>query len=99
MSSIAYLSRRSLWTEKSQKEEIIEVYYRVYMESSSSIIETPKEASSFSQDTVLVPASHLKKNIYPMARHILLITAIVFGLCVIVFLIHQNGKSIYDNGL
>jgi hypothetical protein len=51
------------------------------------------------QGVVLVPASHLKKNIYPAARHILLIIIIIFALCVIVFLIHQNGKSIYDNGL
>lgn len=51
------------------------------------------------QETVTIPASHLKKNIYPMARHLLLIVAIAFGVSIILFLIHQNGKSIYDNGL
>lgn len=43
--------------------------------------------------------NHHKKNIYPSTRHVLLITFILFGLCLILFLIHQNGKSIYDNGI
>jgi hypothetical protein len=42
---------------------------------------------------------HHKKNIYPTARHFLLIISVLLALCVIIFLIHQNGKSIYDNGL
>lgn len=46
-----------------------------------------------------IPPMHLKRNIYPSARHILLIITVLFTICIILFLIHQNGKSIYDNGL
>lgn len=42
---------------------------------------------------------HHKKNIYPSLRHTILVAFVLLTICVIAFLIHQNGKSIYDNGL
>lgn len=42
---------------------------------------------------------HHKKNLYPAVRHILLIIFVLCTLTFIFFLVHQNGKSIYDNGL
>lgn len=42
---------------------------------------------------------HQKKNLYPAVRHILLVICVLFALAFIVFLMHQNGKSIYDNGI
>lgn len=42
---------------------------------------------------------HHKKNLYPVARHILLVACILFALCLIIFLVHQNGKSIYEHGV
>lgn len=45
------------------------------------------------------PTTEHKKNIYSTGRHLLLICCILFGLCLIIFLVHQNGKSIYENGL
>lgn len=42
---------------------------------------------------------HSKKNAYPAVRHILIIALVLFTLSIMIFLIHQNGKSIYDNGI
>lgn len=42
---------------------------------------------------------HLKRNLYPTVRHILLVLIVLCALCFIIFLVHQNGKSIYDHGL
>lgn len=46
-----------------------------------------------------VPHPNTVKNLYPAARHILLVTCILFSVCLIIFLMHQNGKNIYDNGI
>jgi hypothetical protein len=46
-----------------------------------------------------VSTVHLVKNIYPIARQIILVTCIIFSICLIIFLMQQNGKSIYDNGI
>lgn len=64
----------------------------------NNTLEEPS-TSPLLQENVLVPASHLKRNIYPAVRHILLVVTLAFALSVIVFLIYQNGKSIYDHGL
>jgi hypothetical protein len=40
-----------------------------------------------------------KRNIYPYVRHVFLACIILFAIAAIVFLIYQNGKSIYDNGI
>jgi hypothetical protein len=45
-----------------------------------------------------VPFMQHKKNLYPVVRHIFLVICILFAVAFIIFLIHQNGKSIYDNG-
>mgnify|MGYP003405193083 FL=1 len=42
---------------------------------------------------------HHTKNIYPAVRHALLIACILCALFIIIFLMYQNGKSIYDNGI
>ena len=60
-----------------------------------------------SQDTMVpeaiyvIPSQypHTNKNIYPSLRHILLTSFVIMCMALILFLIHQNGKSIYDNGL
>lgn len=38
-------------------------------------------------------------NLYPMFRHLFLTICILFTLAIIAFLIYQNGKNIYDNGI
>jgi hypothetical protein len=58
----------------------------------------PQTPSQQNSDTG-TPHVHLKKNIYPTARHLLLVACVLLTLCVLVFLVHQNGKSIYENGL
>ena len=42
---------------------------------------------------------HQKKNVYHKTLHIIFVAIILAFLCLIFFLIHQNGKSIYENGL
>lgn len=38
-------------------------------------------------------------NLFPMFRHLFLTICILFTLAIIAFLIYQNGKNIYDNGI
>lgn len=45
------------------------------------------------------PIIHHTKNLYPVVRHILLVVFVLFSIALIVLLMHQNGKSIYDNGI
>ena len=42
---------------------------------------------------------HQKKNIYPLVRHVFIIAVTLATISIAIFLIYQNGKSIYDNGL
>ena len=51
------------------------------------------------QQTQDLPVAIHKKNIYPSVRHTLLIACVLLTFCIIIFLIHQNGKSIYENGI
>lgn len=43
--------------------------------------------------------AHIKKNVYPIIRHTILIACVLFTLCLIIFLIHQNGRVIYEKGI
>lgn len=38
-------------------------------------------------------------NLYPIVRHLFLTLCILLALSIIVFLLYQNGKSIYDKGI
>ena len=38
-------------------------------------------------------------NIYPVIRHIFLTLCVLLTIAIILFLLYQNGKSIYDKGL
>lgn len=38
-------------------------------------------------------------NLYPVVRHIFLTICILLAISIILFLIYQNGKSIYDKGI
>lgn len=38
-------------------------------------------------------------NLYPLIRHMFLIVCILLTITIILFLIYQNGKSLYDKGL
>ncbi len=61
----------------------------------SSLVNSAKEGE-MPQKT---PYVHEKRNIYPLVRHILLVACVLLTVCLVIFLIHQNGKSIYDNGI
>ncbi len=38
-------------------------------------------------------------NIYPVIRHLFLTVCILLAISIIIFLMYQNGKSIYDKGI
>lgn len=38
-------------------------------------------------------------NIYPIVRHLFLTICILLAIAIILFLMYQNGKSIYDKGI
>ena len=61
--------------------------------------ETLKENQTPQPSQEGVVDQHKKKNLYPIVRHIFLVTAVLCALSIIIFLMYQNGKSIYDNGL
>ena len=76
--------------------------------SSTTEPKNPKSESSISAPSLLqqnplvspeAPIESLKKNIYPTMRHLLLVALVFLTFLFIVFLILQNGKSIYDHGL
>lgn len=50
---------------------------------------------------IVVPSTpfHKKINLYPSLRHILLVILVILGFTLVLFLMHQNGKSIYENGI
>jgi hypothetical protein len=68
------------------------------METISSTLNNTEVVKDTTQDTDSVH-HHKIKNFYPEARHILLVVFVLLCLCIIFFLVHQNGKSIYENGL
>lgn len=61
---------------------------------------SPPQTPQQNQQTVSKETNpHHVKNIYPTMRHFILTILILLGIFVILFLIHQNGKSIYENGI
>jgi hypothetical protein len=38
-------------------------------------------------------------NVYPILRHVFLIFCILLTVLIVFFLMYQNGKSIYENGI
>ena len=44
-------------------------------------------------------AYYEEKNVYPLLRKIFLMLCAIIAVAVLLFLIYQNGKSIYVNGL
>lgn len=38
-------------------------------------------------------------NLHKVFRHFILISCILLAISIIIFLIYQNGKSIYDQGI
>jgi len=82
------------------------------MEPTLSNNTTTEEKETTSSEKIAVSASqqpesvivhheahHHTQNLYPRARHIILVSLVLFSIALIIFLMHQNGKSIYDNGL
>ena len=62
----------------------------------------PKEGSSKNAVISAHQEQHLirqTKNLYPIVRHIILVVCVLFFIVLIIFLVLQNGKNIYDNGI
>jgi hypothetical protein len=75
-------------------------------EPAEKAIEDLLQSSAKNADTIIISASplgkpiiHHTKNLYPVVRHLTLIVLVLLFATLILFLMHQNGKSIYDNGI
>ena len=75
-------------------------------EPTEKALEVLLKSSAEHTDTIIVsanpegkPVIHHTKNLYPQVRHIILIVLILLFAALIVFLMIQNGKSIYEHGL
>ncbi len=65
-------------------------------------METPLPNEQIVQNTVETDDTSedsAKLNIYPVIRHLFLIVCILLAISIILFLIYQNGKSIYVKGI
>ncbi len=74
--------------------------------STERALEDLLHSSQDHTDTIIVSANssgkpiiHRTKNLYPVVRHVILVIIVLLFITLIIFLMHQNGKSIYDNGL
>ncbi len=56
-------------------------------------------AQGNSEQTGVSDTKTTKKNVYPFVRRILIISLVLFTLSVLIFLIYQNGESLYENGI
>lgn len=65
-------------------------------------METPlshQENIQTSEETVITEEDSTTLNLYPILRHTFLTLCILLAIAIILFLIYQNGKSIYDKGI
>ena len=67
--------------------------------SKTAAIDMSTEHTALNVDTSNQSTVHHTKNLYPVVRHTLLIICVLFSIALIILLMHQNGKSIYDNGI
>ena len=58
-----------------------------------------QESLSQTEETTTNSTDSSEVNIYPIIRHIFLTLCILLTISIILFLIYQNGKSIYDKGI
>jgi hypothetical protein len=84
----------TLWTDVHKWRSKRDVYYR---NMDTSLIEEKIDESiqkNIENDDVSETV-----NIYPIIRHAFLTLCVLLAIAIILFLIYQNGKSIYDKGL
>ncbi|MFA5132197.1 MAG: hypothetical protein WC444_02605 [Candidatus Paceibacterota bacterium] len=60
---------------------------------------TNEQTPSLSRAPVQEIAVTKEVNIYPVMRTILLVVFLVLVVCVALFVIYHNGKSIYERGI
>lgn len=65
------------------------------------ILEKNQQENTQIQEKNIVEENEYKGeiNLYPILRTIFIILCIILVVGLVAFLIYQNGKSIYDNGL
>lgn len=84
----------TLWT-KISKETSTAMYTNNSMDTplpNEQPVQNTTEIEEISEDSS-------KLNIYPIIRHLFLIVCILLAISIILFLIYQNGKSIYVKGI
>ena len=67
------------------------MYTKRSMEPSNTPIPTPQTTGNNDEANTL--------NLYPIIRHLFLTLCILLAVAIILFLMYQNGKSIYDKGI
>lgn len=60
---------------------------------------TTEDQSKNIEENTTSPEETEVVNIYPAVRHLFLTLCIILALLIILFLVYQNGKSIYDKGI
>lgn len=89
-----------------QKNELQDGATSPSPENADELLAKLLQLTQQNKDTIIISASpegkpviHHTKNLYPIVRHTILIAIVLLCATLIIFLMHQNGKSIYDNGL
>jgi hypothetical protein len=62
------------------------------LDKNTTILVNNPEIETANDDTDIV-------NVYPIVRHLFLTLCILLAIAIILFLIYQNGKSIYVKGV
>jgi hypothetical protein len=93
-------------TTEQTKENTTPSHGAPISKETEKVLEELLQASSEGAETLVISASpegkpviQHTKNLYPIVRHSILIICVVLCALVIIFLMIQNGKSIYDNGI
>ncbi len=84
----------TLWTDVYKQHKKNKVYC-FHMETPIST----QEPTINTQENLTEEVSEDTFNVYPIIRHIFLTLCILLAIVIILFLIYQNGKSIYDKGI
>ena len=86
-----HLTQPSDTAQKNLEEKAAKELLEVAAKTADTIIISPSNDGT--------PVIHHTKNLYPIVRHVILVLTVLFFALCILFLMHQNGKSIYDKGI
>ncbi len=65
----------------------------------TDIQESPSPVNTSTPAQAETQTTHEEINLYPTLRTLFLVMCVLFTIAVVLFLIYQNGKSIYETGI